>query len=190
MYLPTIIHEIIGIVLLILVVIHLLLNKSYLKNITKGKYNFKRILVLIINVLFMLTFFVSMICGILSSQDLLKFISVDNLIIIKLHKILSYFCLVFMGLHLGINFNSMFGKLFIKIKNKIIIYISYLIVIIFGIYSWINLEFWNHLIGRYGFGVVSGNIFINILEFISVVLMITILTNIIYKRIGDNKNER
>lgn len=34
MYMPTILHEIIGILLLVLVVIHLILNRNYIKNIT------------------------------------------------------------------------------------------------------------------------------------------------------------
>ena len=49
-YLPPEIHEIIGILLVVLVIIHLILNRKYLKSIPKGKYNLKRMVMLVINV--------------------------------------------------------------------------------------------------------------------------------------------
>jgi len=56
-YLEPIFHEIFGIGLLILLIIHLILNKNYIKNILKGKYNTKRYIMLIINLSFFITFF-------------------------------------------------------------------------------------------------------------------------------------
>ena len=74
MYMPPIWHEIIGILLIVLIIIHLILNRNYIKNIFKGKYNLKRIIMLIINVLFMISFILSCIFGLLSSEELLKFL--------------------------------------------------------------------------------------------------------------------
>lgn len=50
---PAEIHEITGICLIILVIIHLILNRKYLKSIPKGKYNLKRSLMLIVNLCFL-----------------------------------------------------------------------------------------------------------------------------------------
>lgn len=138
---------------------------------------------LIINILFIISFLISCIFGILSSNDLLPFFNIGNLNIISLHKTLAYITLFIMGLHLGINFNSMFGKLEKKINNKVVLIIIYIVIILFGIYSFIKLDFWYHLIGKYGFSIVTGNIVINVLEYISLVLCITLLTNMIYKKI-------
>jgi hypothetical protein len=161
-YMPTLWHEIIGIILLILVIIHLILNINYIKSINNGKYNLRRTIMLIINILFMLFFFISMIFGILSSQEILTFLNIKNLNIIKLHKIFAYVSLLLMSLHLGINFSSMLGLVEKKI-NKIVLILLSLLIIGFGIYSFIDLDFWNHITGKYGFSIVTGNIIINTL---------------------------
>ena len=189
-YINTLYHEIFGIALLILVIIHLILNINFIKNLFKGKYNLKRIIILIINIGFLITFTLSMIFGILSSQDLLKFLSINSLKIIKLHKICSYITLIFMGLHLGINFNTMFGKINSHIKNKIIIYIIDIVIFLYGIYSFIDLKILKHITGTYGFSLYNKNIFINILQYLSIVMTISIIVNKINNLRKVDKNER
>lgn len=188
-YLPTILHEIIGICLAILVIIHLLLNRNYLKNMFKGKYDIQRILMLIINLGFFITFFLSILFGILSSQDLLKSLNIHSMNIISLHKIVSYISLISLGLHLGINFNLMFGKLSKKI-NKYIGYIIEILIIIYGIYSFIKLDILKHITGTYGFSIFDGNIFINILEHLSIIMMIAFIMLNVNKLISKGENKR
>ena len=180
-------HEIIGIILLILFIIHLILNIKYIKNILNGKYNLKRTIMVIINIVFLVTFLLSLIFGILSSEDLLSFMNINNMNIISLHKTMPYISLIVLGLHLGINFNAMFGSISKLIKNNIILYIINIIIIVFAVYSYIHLDLWNHITGRYGFSIVTDNILINILEYLSIILMITILTNFIYRRMERRK---
>jgi hypothetical protein len=180
------IHEIIGIVLLVLVVIHLYLNKNYLFGIFKSKHNLKNIIMLIINILLICLFILTIILGILSSQELFIFLNIGNLTIIKLHKMISYYLLIIVGLHLGVNFNIMFGKLFRHINNMIEYFIE-LIIIVCGIYSFIKVNFFEHLTGKYGFSIVSGNIIISILEYFSIVMMIGIVMNYIYRKVIRNE---
>lgn len=183
MYMSPIWHEIIGITLIVLIIIHLLLNKNYIKNIFKVKYNLKRIIMLIINVLFITIFTSSSLFGLLSSEVLLTPLNIGSINIIRLHKTLAYISLLCMGLHLGVNISAMFGKIEKIINNKLIIFILTVIIIGLGIYSILDLDFWNHLTGKYGFSIVTGNIVKNIIEYLSIVTSIAILTNIIYKKI-------
>lgn len=183
MYLPTIIHELVGIILLILVIIHLILNKNYLKNIFKSKYKPKNVIMLAVNVLLVISFMITTIFGLLSSQDTLTFMNINNLDITHLHKVFGYISLIIVAIHLGINFNAMFGKLTKLINNKIILSIIGIVIIVLGIYSFNKVDFWNHLIGKYGFGLTTGNFIINTFEYLSIIMMITIITNIIYKKI-------
>lgn len=173
-------HEIIGIVLFVLVIIHLILNKNYIKNISKMKSDVSSIFMFIINISFFITFILSIVFGILSSQDLLKFLNVHNVEIISLHKVFSYISLIILGFHLGINFNVMFGKL-LKTINNYVCYLIQFVIVIYGIYSFIKLDIGKHITGTYGFSIVSGNIFINILEYLSIILMITFIVNSLYK---------
>ena len=82
----------------------------------------------------------------------------------------------------------MFGKIINKIKNKYLLYGIFILIIILGVYSFIKLDFWLHLIGKYGFSIVTDNIFINTLEYLCIVMMIAIIVNFIYKE--GRKNER
>lgn len=89
--LPILLHEIIGIGLLFLIILHLKFNKNYFKAITKGKYNLKRTIDLIINIGLLISLLLTIISGILTSQRPgLK----------KVHKSSSIFSLIFLGLHL------------------------------------------------------------------------------------------
>lgn len=177
-YLPPEIHEIIGIVLIALVIIHLILNRKYIKSISKGKYHLKRSAMLIINIAFMVTFALTSILGLLSSQYVLTFMNIGNLSTIYLHKIFAYLCLILLGLHLGINLNTLFNRL----GEKKISYILYGIIIICGIYSFFKVDFLNHLLGNSGFGLATSNLVTNSLEYFSILLMLTILTNLILKK--------
>ena len=178
LYLPPEIHEIIGIVLIALVIIHLILNRRYIKSIPNGKYNLKRSSMLIINVAFMAAFALTSILGLLSNQYTLTFMNIGNLSTVYLHKIFAYLCLIILGLHLGINLNALFNRL----GEKKISYVLYAIIIICGIYSFIKVDFLNHLLGNSGFGLAINNLVTNSLEYCSIVLMITILTNILLKK--------
>ena len=129
-YLPPEIHEIIGILLVVLVIIHLALHRKYIKSIHKGKYSLKRKAMLIINVAFIAVFSLTCILGMLSSQYTLTFMNIGNLTTIYLHKIFAYLGVILLGLHLGINLNLMFNKL----GKRKISYALYLIIIICGIY--------------------------------------------------------
>ena len=175
-YLPPEIHEIIGICLIILVIIHLLLNRKYIKAIPKGKYNAKISLTLIINVGFFITFTLTVMFGILSSQDILTFFNIKNMTTIYLHKIFGNLSLILLGMHLGTN---------LKLKYKKSLNVVYIPIILFGIYSIVRLDLSNHLIGNYGFSIMTANILINSIEYLSIILMITILTNCLKYKISN-----
>ena len=164
LYLNPTLHEIIGISLIILIIPLIYLNRKYFKILKKGKYNIKRSFKLVINIAFLIVFLLTCILGILSSQTL----GIGSLTAIYLHKIFAYLSVILLGLHLSFNINQLLAKIPYK---KIL----FPIFIIFGIYSLIHVDFWNHLTGRYGFSITSGNILINSIYYIGIILMIIAL---------------
>lgn len=178
-YLPPL-HEIVGICLLALVIAHLILNGKYIKAIPKGKYNLKRSSFLIINVAFMIVFFLTTIFGLLSNQEILTFLNIGSLTTVYLHKILAYICLILLGIHLGMNINGLFRKVENKLP-KTLTYFLYIIIVIFGIYSMVQVDFINHITGNHGFSIVTGNILINTIEYLFIILMFSVITHIILK---------
>ena len=107
LYINTTVHEIIGIGLIILIILHIYLNRNYFKSIKKGKYNFKRSFKLVINITFLIVFILTCIFGILSSQ----FLSIGSLTTIYLHKIFAYLSVLLLGLHLSTNINPLMAKI-------------------------------------------------------------------------------
>ena len=98
--LPILIHEIIGIGLVFLIALHLKFNKRYFKAITKGKYNIKRTIELIVNIGLMISLLITIISGIFSSISSLKDLRIGTRKISHLHKPSSVFSLIFLVLHL------------------------------------------------------------------------------------------
>ena len=98
--LPILIHEIIGIGLIFLIALHLKFNKRYFKAITKGKYNLKRTIELIVNIGLMISLVITIISGIFSSISSLKDLRIGKHKISHLHKQSSVFSLIFLVLHL------------------------------------------------------------------------------------------
>ncbi|AMD16649.1 hypothetical protein TL18_00500 [Methanobrevibacter sp. YE315] len=98
--LPILIHEIVGIGLLFLIILHLKFNKNYFKAIPKGKYNLKRTIDLIVNMGLLISLSITIISGILSSQKSLKSLKIGNHKVSHIHKSSSIFSLIFLGLHL------------------------------------------------------------------------------------------
>lgn len=98
--LPILIHEIIGIGLIFLIALHLKFNKRYFKAITKGKYNLKRTIELIVNIGLMISLLITIISGIFSSISSLKDLRIGKHKVSHLHKQSSVFSLIFLVLHL------------------------------------------------------------------------------------------
>lgn len=98
--LPIMIHELLGIGLIFLIILHIKFNKNYFKSIFKGKYNLKRTLDLIINIGLLISLALTIISGILSSQSSFKNITVGKYKIKHIHKYSSILSLLFLGMHL------------------------------------------------------------------------------------------
>ena len=98
--LPILIHEIVGIGLLFLIILHIKLNKNYFKAIPKGKYTLKRAIGLIINIGLLISLGITIISGICSSQKSLKNLTIANRKVSHIHKSSSIVSLIFLVLHL------------------------------------------------------------------------------------------
>ena len=180
-YMPTYLHELFGIILLFLLIVHLIFNRNYLKNIFKGKWNLTRIIMLVVNLSFFITFALALLFGILSSVDILKFLNIHNIKLVEYHKTFAFISLIFMGLHIGINISGINDKLNKIIKNKIIIYLLQIVLIIYGIYSCDKLDIIKHITGSYGFSMIDGNIIIDLLRYSGIVIMISIVSSYVFK---------
>lgn len=144
------IHEILGVTAFILFIIHNILNVKWYKAVFKGKYNFRRVLTLVINIALLIAFICMMLSGIMISSNVFVFLGIKTTSFSrKLHLVSTSWGFVLMSLHLGLHLNVILSKINKKIKASTFEYIYYLILIliaIFGLYSFINNELWKDML--------------------------------------------
>ena len=138
------IHEILGTTLFVLFIIHHILNYRYYKTILKGKYTSKRTLTLIIDLLLFISMLGMIISAINISSDVFSFLNIQTKIWgRKLHMLSTSWGFVLMSVHVGMHLNILINKLNKKMKDNTFEYVYYLILIllvIYGIYSFIKLN--------------------------------------------------
>ena len=139
------IHEILGTILFILFIVHHILNDRYYKTIFKGKYNFKRVFLLIIDLLLLISMIGMMISGVIISSDVFTFLNIPTTIFGRqLHMVSTSLAFVIMSIHLGLHLGVFINKLNKKMKNSVLEYVYYLIlilIVIYGVYSFKKLNF-------------------------------------------------
>ena len=180
-YTGQLMHEIIGIVLFGLFIIHNILNIKFYKNLFKGKYNSIRIITTIVNIAFLICMILTIALGIPISSELFKGLGLNgSMTTRKLHTIFGYWGLVILSIHLGMHFKMIFAKVNNKLKNKniakIVIYLIELLIIILGIKVMVERNFGDYLIGKASFAIPSGNILTEFLNNFIIVLSIGFIT--------------
>lgn len=180
LYTGQLFHEIFGITLFILFIIHNVLNISFYKNILNGKYSLIRVLLTTVNILFLLCMTMTIMLGIPISSELFKGLNLNgNMTVRKLHTIFGYWDLVLLGIHLGFHYKMIFVKLKNMIKDqkylKIVVYVIDFAIMIYGIKVMIDNNIGAYLIGKSSFAKPS-NIVLSIFNTSIMAASISIFT--------------
>jgi hypothetical protein len=102
------IHELVGVFLLVLFLVHNILNRRWYKTIFKGKHNVRRILSFAVNLLFLVSMTVVMVSSVPISQDIFPFIPINNDIVLRqMHVLTSYWGFIFMAIHIGLSWGTL-----------------------------------------------------------------------------------
>ena len=192
LYTGQLLHEIFGTLLLVLFIVHNTLNINFYKNIFKGKYNAQRIVITTIDLTFLLCMIFTIILGIPISEKIFKFLGLNgNMTIRKLHTIFGYWGMIILGVHLGLHFKMMFVKLNKKIENnkllKISLYITQILIIIYGIKAMRDTKLGLYLIGDASFAIPT-NIFLSLFNNLAIIFAIALCAHNIQKILTKRKN--
>jgi len=146
-------HEILGITLGILILLHIGLNFKWIKQVTQNlkKVNIKTKIMYVVDIFIMLIYFVAIICGILISDKIFYFHMSSNLYLVLGHLIFGRLAIIIMFVHLVLHFDRILTK--IKSKNlKISIYVIYIIIVlliaIYFIYTLTHSFQWIYVFGN------------------------------------------
>ena len=157
-------------------------SKIFLRNksLLKGKYNFSRVIITTVDLLFLFCMIITIVLGIPISEKVFKFLNLNgNMTTRTLHTILGYWDLILPSIHLGLHFKMIFAKLSSKIKDnkklKVLLYIIQLVVVFYGIKVMNDTNLGLYLTGKASFAVPT-NVVSSIFNNFSIILSIAIIT--------------
>ena len=192
-----VVHEILGTITFVLFILHNILNIKWYKSIFKGKHNFQRTFHIVINLLLFIAMLGMMISGIMISSDVFDFLNIKTTMFGRsLHMILTSWGFVLIAIHVGLHIMGMMNKLNTKMKNSTFEYVYYFIIILligFGIYSFISLRLWEEmfLLTHFKFFDYEQSTILFYLKYVAIVIAFALgiyfILNIIKKLSNKNK---
>ncbi len=133
------VHEILGMILFVLWVVHLVLNRAWIKGLLKGKYNALRIVRTVINCGVILCVLLLIVSGIILSNHLFAWLEIESgaSFARAAHMLASHWYLIFISLHIGLHL-SMFirGKVAMGVVSALGVY---------GVYTFIERGLWKYM---------------------------------------------
>ena len=114
-------HEWLGIAMTALVIFHNILNRSRLLAFGKGRYTPYRIALTVNDILLLLCFFATALCGISMSSHAVAFLSgfLPSSVARAAHLALSHWSFALMGIHIGLHLPQMTARAGKKVKTAL-----------------------------------------------------------------------
>ena len=149
-------HEWIGIAMFALTIFHHILNQKYYTAIFKGKYTPLRVFQLIVNTLLLLTFICTPLSGMMMSRYATPFMSglLTSSVVRQGHLALSHWSFVLMGVHLGLHFGIITGKLK-KSKIRIALGAVMSVITIYGFYLFFKSNMLDYMLFKIPFAFLD-----------------------------------
>lgn len=113
-YLPKILHELGGVIWVVVVFLHLAWNRQWFRSLLQGKWATIRGVAMLINILLILSSITVILSGICISNHVFKgmipLALQRNIVIHQLHVSVPYLMLILMGLHIGLHWQGMWQR--------------------------------------------------------------------------------
>ena len=168
-------HEVIGIAMFGLFILHHILNFGWIKSLFKGKYDLRRIVNTAVNALVFLCMIGLMYSGIVISKHVFTFVNIGGAMTARtIHMLCAYWGLVLMSVHLGMHISQMAARM--KLKNKAVVWalrIIFGVVGAVGVYEFISLKFIDYMFGKVQFVFIDTNAsaLLTALQYLSVMVL-------------------
>jgi cytochrome b561 len=168
-------HEISGTAMLILFLLHHKLNRSWMRNIRKGKYNPQRAFRTALDLVLLIFLFAQPVCGILMSKHLYTFLPLPDLsaVVRAIHLPLANWGFVLICIHAG-------SHLGIVLKNRTkagIITAILSAVSVYGAYAFVKRQIPQYMFLKTGFVFFdySEPILLFLLDYLTVMLLFVMI---------------
>ncbi|MCL1932072.1 MAG: DUF4405 domain-containing protein [Treponema sp.] len=145
-------HEWIGVFVFVLFIAHNVINYRWYKNIGKGVYTARRVIMATVNALLALTMATLVITGFLQSRIVLSFLNLPgDMVLRQIHTTTAYWGLPLIGVHIGLHWGIFTN--FINKNNFIIIAVRILACLFaaFGVWSFFDRDMFAKLFLGFSF---------------------------------------
>lgn len=146
-------HEIVGVAMFVLFILHHILNFGWVKSLFKGRYGLKRIVGTIVNAAVLVCMIGLMYSSLVISKHIFTFIDIGGTSTARnIHILCAYWGLVLMSVHLGMHISQIAAR--VRLKNKVLIWclrIASALLSAVGIYEFVQLKLTDYLLGRVQF---------------------------------------
>ena len=146
-------HELLGIIMFVLFILHHILNSRWIKNLIRGEYTALRTLQTVLVVSVLLSMAGSIFSGVVLSRYRFSFLPFGNGLSFarNMHMLSAYWGFVFMSLHLGFHWNMMMGmaKRLTKKSSAMrtwMLRIIDLIIAGYGVYAFVKRDIGSYLL--------------------------------------------
>lgn len=181
------IHQIFGISLIVLWVVHIILNRRWYKALSKGKYLPYRIMQLVVNCGVLICALFLMISGLLMAW----FIPADWVggalgFARTTHLLASHWYYIFMAFHIGLHSAMIAGK--IKIHG-IVPRVICIIISLYGVYAFITRGLWKYMFGlqQFFFFDFGRGYILFALDYVAIIVLFGTLSYYIGKLLVRNR---
>ena len=147
-------HEIAGITMFAMFVVHQLLNRQWYAALFKGRYTARRIFQTVINLLLLIFMILQPLSGIMMSKHLFAFIAVPGAAATarEIHLVLAYWGFALMCVHAGTHLTAPLSKLKKKHKGVWIAVVSSLAAVsAYGVYAFIKRQIADYMFMKSAF---------------------------------------
>ncbi|WP_026525300.1 DUF4405 domain-containing protein [Butyrivibrio sp. MB2005] len=154
-------HEILGVLMFGLFVVHHVINRKWWTGLFRGKYNAVRILSTAVNIFLAVFMIMQPVSGILMSKYILKNVTLGGTasVMRTIHMTLAYWGFIMMSFHIGLHARMMVGKVVPKMKTAVRKGVTFLFIIgaVYGVYAFVHRGIGNYLLMKTAFAFFDMN---------------------------------
>lgn len=185
-------HEWCGIFMFLLFVAHHVLNRTWCRNIMKGRYHARRICQTLLVILILLCMMGSMVSGMVLSRYVFASLPIRSGAswARTVHMLCAYWGFVFMSIHLGFHWNMMMamGRNVLGKTSKAggaITFVIAALIAVYGGIAFVKRDIWNYLILRnhFAFYDFSEPVIFFLLDYLAVMGLFVLIGHYLGKRL-------
>lgn len=154
-------HEIFGTAMFALLACHIVVNRFWFKNLFKGRYDARRVLIVALHLLLIVNMMILLLTSIAISKSLFSALSIpDSIYMREIHWFSAYWVMVIVGIHLGLHWVRVMAlsRSILKVSSANaartwLLRVSAALLAGVGVWSFSVLGVWNHLTFTYSLDV-------------------------------------